>query len=67
MKHPVYSTFTFLADALKEFGKMIDSVEDERDRMVNHFVIESSTLLLEKIKCMSMISFFTSYTMQILS
>ena len=23
-----------LADALKEFGKMIDSVEDERDRMV---------------------------------
>ena len=23
-----------LADALKEFGRMIDSVEDERDRMV---------------------------------
>ncbi|XP_073252515.1 rho GTPase-activating protein 26-like [Porites lutea] len=25
-----------IADALKEFGKMIDSVEDERDRMLNH-------------------------------
>ena len=27
----------FLAEALKEFGKMIDTVEDERDRMVSHY------------------------------
>ena len=25
-----------IAEALKEFGKMIDTVEDERDRMVSH-------------------------------
>ncbi|XP_020604145.1 rho GTPase-activating protein 26-like isoform X2 [Orbicella faveolata] len=25
-----------IAEALKEFGKMIDTVEDERDRMLNH-------------------------------
>ena len=32
----IYTGFLsqILADALKEFGKMIDSVEDERDRMV---------------------------------
>jgi len=28
----------FLAEALKEFGKMIDTVEDERDRMVSHLL-----------------------------
>lgn len=27
----------FLAEALKEFGKMINTVEDERDRMVSHY------------------------------
>lgn len=27
-----------LAEALKEFGKMIDTVEDERDRMVSHLL-----------------------------
>jgi len=28
----------FLAEALKEFGKMIDTVEDERDRMVSQLL-----------------------------
>lgn len=42
-----------VADALKEFGKMIDGIEDERDRMVKpHCLISMLKYFVLIVKCL---------------